>query len=104
MSPDPLTILSHIDGIEAEMRSINFWQEAPLQPEQYDFARAFGMDKMSFTQWLQFIFIPRVREAAATGNFPGESHVAAQAVREFDGIPEAARLTRLLSEFDNLFQ
>jgi uncharacterized protein YqcC (DUF446 family) len=103
MVPDSLLILAHLAGIEAEMRRIGFWQKESLKPEQYQFQKAFGMDRMSFGQWLQFIFIPHAREAAEMGNFPKESHVGAQAMREFDGIPEAARLTQLLSEFDSLF-
>jgi len=61
------------------------------------------MDTMTFTQWLQFVFLPRVREAAASGEFPNSSSVGAQAVREFDGEPDADHLVTLLSEFDALF-
>lgn len=103
MSPDPQIVLSKIAGIEAEMRRIGLWQKKALRPEQYRFAQAFGMDRMTFTQWLQFIFIPRVREAAVTGNFPAESHVATQAMREFDGFSEASQLIKLLAEFDALY-
>jgi uncharacterized protein YqcC (DUF446 family) len=103
MSPDPQQALTQLDHIEAEMRHIGMWQDEPLQPEQYDFRAAFAMDTMAFSQWLQFIFIPRVREAAEANQFPSESQVAAQAVREFDGYDEAAELISLLSAFDQLF-
>jgi tRNA pseudouridine synthase C len=56
------------------------------------------------TMWLQFIFIPRVNSIIAErGQFPKSSSVGAQAVREFDGVPEASRLVSLLSEFDAMF-
>ena len=61
------------------------------------------MDTMTFTQWLQFIFLVRVREAVASNEFPSSSDVGAQAVHEFDGYTEADRLVTLLSEFDALF-
>jgi uncharacterized protein YqcC (DUF446 family) len=93
----------YADAIEAEMRSIGFWQSAALRPEQLAFKQAFAMDTMTFAQWLQFIFLPRVREAVASNRFPGSSSVGAQAVREFDGDPEAGRLVTLLAEFDALF-
>jgi uncharacterized protein YqcC (DUF446 family) len=89
--------------IEAEMRRIGFWQSEPLRPEQLEFTQAFAMDTMAFAQWLQFIFLPRVREAAASNQFPSGSSVGAQAVREFDGSPEAGDLITLLAEFDALF-
>ena len=93
----------YADEIEAEMRSIGFWQTTPPRPEQLHFKQAFAMDTMTFAQWLQFIFLPRVREAIASNEFPSSSSVGAQAVREFDGDPDADRLVILLSEFDALF-
>ena len=94
----------YADQIEAELRRIGFWQNQPLRPEQMAFKQAFAMDTMTFSQWLQFIFLPRVREAVATNSFPKSSSVGAQAVREFDGDPEADQLVTLLSEFDGLFE
>ena len=90
--------------IEAEMRSIGMWRETPLDPKQLKFKQAFAMDTMTFAQWLQFIFLPRVREAIASNDFPSGSMVGAQAVREFDGYLEADHLITLLSEFDALFE
>ena len=103
MPPNSETVLSKIAAIEEEMRHRDFWQAEPLQPEQYQFSEAFAMDSMAFSQWLQFIFIPRVKDSAASGQFPSKSEVAAQAVREFDGVQEASDLVTLLSEFDALF-
>jgi len=96
-------VLRYADRIEAEMRSIGYWQSQPLRPEQMEFTQAFAMDTMVFTQWLQFVFLPRVREAAATDSLPSSSSVGTQAVREFDGDPNAGDLTTLLAEFDALF-
>ena len=96
-------VARYADEIEAEMRKIGFWQNAALRPEQMAFTQAFAMDTMTFAQWLQFIFLPRVREAVASKRFPGSSSVGAQAVREFDGDHEAGRLVTLLAEFDALF-
>jgi uncharacterized protein YqcC (DUF446 family) len=104
MPPDSQVVLSQIAKIEFEMRRVGLWQAEPLQPEQYQFSEAFAMDTMAFPQWLQFIFIPRVEDSAAGGKFPSSSQVAIQAMREFDGLPEAPRLVTLLSEFDALFQ
>jgi uncharacterized protein YqcC (DUF446 family) len=94
-----------IDAIEAELHQAGFWQETPLPPEAYQFKAAFAMDTMAYTQWLQFIFIPRVRTIIETrGNLPARSQVGVQAVREFDGVPQADGLQALLSEFDALFE
>ena len=46
------------------------------------------MDTMALSQWLQLIFLDRVRSIVAErGQFPPQSQVAAQAVREFDTVP-----------------
>ena len=61
------------------------------------------MEPMTFSQWLQFIFILSVMDSAASGKFPSTSQVAVQAMREFDGVPEASHLITLLSGFDAQF-
>jgi uncharacterized protein YqcC (DUF446 family) len=96
-------VLDCADRIEAEMKRIGYWQDQPPRPEQLSFTRPFALDTMAFSQWLQFIFLPSVRERAAKDQLPKSSSVAAQAVREFDGVNEAASLVALLVEFDALF-
>lgn len=96
-------VARYADEIEGEMRSQGMWQDQLLGPQQLSFKQAFGMDTMTFTQWLQFVFLPNVRKAVADNEFPSGSSVGAQAVREFDGNPDADRLITLLSEFDSLF-
>jgi uncharacterized protein YqcC (DUF446 family) len=103
-SPDYVVVAAKLDEIEREMKQAGLWQDRPLGPEQYNFTRAFAMDTMSFDQWLQFIFVPKVRGIiSARDKFPASSSVGAQAVREFDTYPNAQRLVTLLSEFDSLF-
>ena len=98
-------IAESIAGIESEMKRIGYWSVNPLPDQAYEFSAAFAMDTMSFTQWLQFVFIPRVRQVLEErGSFPGESMVGVQAAREFDGDEKADRLVRLLSKFDDFFQ
>ena len=79
-----------IEEIEREMKISGLWQSTPLPEETYAFTRAFAGDTMAYTQWLQFVFIPRVREVVAgRGDLPATSSVAAQGVRELDGYAEA---------------
>lgn len=93
-----------INKIEAELKSLNVWSEEPLAPEKFENMGAFGSHTMAFTQWLQFVLVPRVRDVIARqGQFPAQSNVAAFAYREFDGQNEFQQLCRLLQEFDDLF-
>ena len=96
-------IAAKADAIDAEMKRLGVWQPGPLAPEKARFTQAFGMDTMAFTEWLQFVFLPRVRECLETGDFPASSQVGVQAIREFDGWDEVSDLVSLLCEFDILF-
>ena len=96
-----------VDEIEAEMRRIGLWQERPPEADRLDFERPFGMDKLAFEEWLQFVFVPRVREIVASGGaFPGASQVADQAFREWQMHGERDDVDGLLErlrEFDAMF-
>lgn len=95
---------TQIAEIEAEMNRIGYWCAEPLPESAYDFHMAFAMDTMAFVQWLQFVFVPRVKSIIQQrGEFPASSQVGAQAIREFDSDPQAGRLVSLLCEFDSLF-
>lgn len=104
MSADPKKVAELADAIEREMRRIGGWQAEPLPEEKYAFKQAFAMDTMAYVQWLQFVFLVRVRGLIESGgSFPSTSQVGVQALREFDGQPEAHDLRDLLCEFDALF-
>jgi uncharacterized protein YqcC (DUF446 family) len=94
-----------IEEIEAELKRLGRWSAQPLPPEAFDHMGPFGMNTMTFAQWLQFVLIPRVREVIATqGRFPSSSQVGVYAIRELDGDQDAERLVTLLCEFDTLFE
>ncbi|MDB5035167.1 MAG: tRNA pseudouridine synthase [Chlorobi bacterium] len=94
-----------IGAVEAEMRRAGLWSDQPLEPERYEFTQAFGMDTMAFSQWVQFILVPRVRSIIESGGgFPATSQVGAQAVREFDGVEQADGLVSALQEFDRVVE
>jgi uncharacterized protein YqcC (DUF446 family) len=63
------------------------------------------MGTMEFTQWLQFVFLVRVRSLIESGvPFPSSSQVGTQAMREYDGQSVAYGLRDLLCRFDDLFR
>lgn len=93
-----------IAEIEAELKRLGWWSEAPPPPEAFENMGPFGIYTMPFAHWLQFVLIPRVGQIMAEGGgWPSESQVGAHAVREFDGVNEAADLNRLLIEWDAIF-
>lgn len=91
--------------IQRAMRELGLWQSGSLPPDAYEFELPFGVDKLTFAQWLQFVFVPRVKTVvAAKGDFPNSSSVGTQAVRELDGVEGGDRLVELLCEFDRFIE
>lgn len=101
MTPDRQAIAQKLGEIEAELKRIGFWQEEDLPPEAYNITKPFGMGSMSGEQWLQFIFIPRVRKIlGGEGEFPESSSISPWASKEFSGTEGDERLVTLLYQFD----
>jgi uncharacterized protein YqcC (DUF446 family) len=104
---DHEVVARKVDEIEAEMRRIGDWQSEPPPPEAFRDMGAFGHQTMAFEQWLQWVFLPRVREIVAErGDFPGASQVSQQAYKEWrmwGEKPDSERLLELLQEFDGMF-
>lgn len=92
------------DDVEAEMRRLGWWQDDPPSEETVLVGGAFGQQTVGFTQWLQVVFVKRLRQAASGEiPIPSSSSVSTMAVREFDGYPEDLdRLMDLLHEVDRL--
>lgn len=92
------------DEIEAEMQRLGWWQADPPSEGTAIAGGAFGRETIAFTQWLQVIFVNRLRQAAAgTFEIPKFSQVSTMAHRELDGGPEDIdRLMDLLREVDRL--
>ena len=94
-----------VKRIEAELKVIGYWQSTPPPPAAFTNMGPFGINTLTFVQWLQFVLIPRVRELIASASpFPASSSVASQAIRELDADPAAPTLVSLLVEFDELIE
>lgn len=93
-----------LEQIELEMKREHVWQEAPLAPDKFIDMGPFGRNTMGFERWLQFVFLPAVREALAGEREPPKSsEVHIHAVREFDGQSGRDALVRLLCDFDETY-
>jgi uncharacterized protein YqcC (DUF446 family) len=94
----------HLLKIKSEMRRTGLWDVKGLSSESRQNRGAFGMDSMSFEQWLRWVFVPNVEKLLKTGGpWPASSDVGVAAMRNFDGQDEHSGLVTLLQEFDALF-
>lgn len=54
-------IATLLDNLEAELRRLNLWSDMPPSPEALASSAPFAIDKLSLPQWLQWIYIQRLR-------------------------------------------
>ena len=47
--------------LEAELRLAQQWSTQQISPEDLVSSEPFAIDKLSFSQWLQFVFVPRLQ-------------------------------------------
>ncbi|MBK7589475.1 MAG: YqcC family protein [Bacteroidetes bacterium] len=94
----------YLSQIKDELMAMQAWSATPIEAHRLIDMGAFGTKTMAFTEWLQFVLIPRVQHIIETkGDFPAQSNIAAFAWREFDGLPNTQHLCTILTAFDDLF-
>lgn len=53
--------------IEAALRELRLWHDRPPSAEALNSTAPFAVDTLSFTQWLQFIFLPQMQRLVKSG-------------------------------------
>jgi len=103
MNPFNSNILQLLQDIEHEMHSKLLWQSLPPNAEAFLSEQPFALDMMSSHEWLQWIFIPRMRalidaNAILPRNFVLYPYFE-ETLKEQD---ETAKLLSLIGELDQL--
>ncbi|MFY1019960.1 YqcC family protein [Ectopseudomonas khazarica] len=97
-------LAEHLLLIERELRVLGWWQEQAPSAEALASQEPFCVDTLTFEQWLQWIFLPRMKQLleadAALPSVSGIQPMAEMVYREQSGV--ARRLLELLGEFDRL--
>jgi len=90
--------------IEQELRILRLWENQPPAPEALASTQPFAVDTLSFPQWLQFIFIPRMYFMInAEAPLPTDCGVAPMAEQYFSAIKlHSAPLITHLQRIDSL--
>lgn len=103
-------VASIADGllaIESELRRLEYWDSEPPAPEALASTQPFCVDTLAFPQWLQFIFLPRMKTLIEQDmTLPAISGIAPMAEEFFRRevvsgnvvINELARIDALLSD------
>lgn len=88
--------------IERELRLLGWWEVIPPAADALASEQPFCVDTLQFEQWLQWIFLPRMKVIVEEGQpLPGVSGIHAMAEMVYRERSVQALLTALL-EFDRL--
>lgn len=89
-------------AIEAEMRRIRLWEEARPSEEALSSLAPFCYDTLRFEQWLQWVFLPKMKAVLETEeDFPTSSEISPLAEHCFERLPQNTdKLLELLHQFD----
>jgi uncharacterized protein YqcC (DUF446 family) len=90
--------------IEMELRQLGVWEPSSPPAEALQSTQPFGIDRLAFNQWLQFVFIRRMKVLIEAGYpLPEVSGMAPMAEEHFNGRQVSGqRLVNELSEMDRL--
>lgn len=99
-----IEIASTLIDIEAELRRLNQWDAEPPSQEALASTEPFCVDTLSFVQWLQFIFIPRMYQLVEVEQLPpGRCEIAPLAEESFrNSRLDSAKLQRFIGHLDQL--
>jgi uncharacterized protein YqcC (DUF446 family) len=96
-------LLAKVDQVEGEMRRVGYWSNssAPALDQTALFSG------VSFEKWLQFEYLPKLREAIRNNVFAAVPpyKVGLSALRQYDyhsSVPEAHQLMELCFELESL--
>ena len=90
--------------IERELRKLGFWMSSPPDPVALASKEPFCVDTLAFDQWLQWIFLPRMKHILEQGEpLPTVSGVLAMAEMVYQNQHQrVAGLFEALGAFDEL--
>ncbi len=88
--------------LEMQMRAQGLWSKERPSAERLASVEPFCIDTLNFTEWLQFIFLPRMSLLVEAGaDLPPVSQIAPLAEEYFKSIAaDGARICQLLEQFD----
>lgn len=90
--------------IERELRVLGWWDAQAPDVQALSSQEPFCVDTLAFEQWLQWIFLPRMKHVVEAGMaLPSACGIQPMAEQVYGGQAEKARvLIKLLGEFDQL--
>jgi uncharacterized protein YqcC (DUF446 family) len=97
-----IAVASLLIDIEQELRVMGLWESEMPSIEALSSTEPFAIDALSFPQWLQFIFIPKMKYLVDQQSLPSSCSIAPMAEEVFAQSNHAVGLIAHLRAIDNL--
>lgn len=89
--------------IERELRGLGWWSDSPPSAEALSSVEPFSVDTLDFHQWLQWIFLPRMKQILEHDlPLPKASGILEMAETVYAGRQDTQALQASLARFDRL--
>lgn len=104
MDPRCSDVADQLLLVERELRALGWWTEVPPSAEAMASQAPFCVDTMAFEQWLQWIFLPRMKDILENDlELPHASGIRAMAEEAFrERLADVGGLLGALGAFDRL--
>lgn len=104
MDARTLEVAEQLLLIERELRTQGWWADLPPSDKAMASHEPFCVDSMPFDQWLQWIFLPRMKVILEQGApLPNVSGIQPMAEQVYGvGNAQSRELIKLLGEFDEI--
>ncbi|TMO53260.1 YqcC family protein [Pseudoalteromonas phenolica] len=91
--------------LEAVLRIAKLWQSESIEAEKLNSSAPFCCDVMTFEQWLQFLFIPKMSLMIEQGMaLPANMSIAPMAEMSLATHPQYPQILSLLTKLDESLQ
>lgn len=98
-------LIAVVDALEAELRRLELWEHEPPSASLLASTQPFAVDTLRFSQWLQWLLIPRMRRIfAGEGSLPTQSAIHPYAEDCVDALEDSQALLLLIERFDGLIR
>ena len=102
--PDQDQLVQQLNQLEAELSEAGLWSQTPPDPEAMNSIQPFAYDTLTLPQWLQWIFIARMRALLdANAALPENCNIHSYAEEWFrrEDI-QADAILKIIAELDEL--
>lgn len=98
--PD-VSLNTYLFELERLLNQHGLWSELSPHPDALQSSAPFACDTLAFEQWLQFIFIPKMRLLLEGGDaLPTKMHLAPMAEQVWGTMPRYKKIIEMLALMD----